>query len=201
MAPRTSQRSVLVIGRSQLVLDDTVAALRDLGYMAQATSNFTDVTSRFNPRTLDLVVFGGRVPPDRKAELRDEISAINPRIIFVQGLAGIPGLIVSQVQGAFAADGQDPTVVPSYAPDERSVRLALTAPSDVTVTIWWQTSFVPPDPKSDSLQLLNERLPSGDHLIPLPGHIPPTAMFATVQTGTAVYAFSITDASTPAGEQ
>jgi hypothetical protein len=41
--------------------------------------------------------------PDRKAELREEIGAINPRVIFVHGLAGIPGLIINQVQGAFAS--------------------------------------------------------------------------------------------------
>jgi hypothetical protein len=29
-------------------------------------------------------VFGGQVPPDRKAELREEIGAINPRVIFVK---------------------------------------------------------------------------------------------------------------------
>lgn len=189
MTTGTIQRSVLLIGRSQFVLDDSVAALRDLGYTAQATTDFTNVTGRFDPMTLELVVFGGQVPPDRKAELREEIGAINPRIIFVQGLAGIPGLIVSQVEGAFGeqADGN----APSYVPDERSIRLTLTTPSDVTVTIWWGTSFMPPDPKSDSLQVLRQRLPSGDHLVPVPDHIPRTAVFATVRIDDAIYAFGI----------
>jgi hypothetical protein len=34
------QRSVLVIGVSQRILDDIVVALRDLGYTAQATTDF-----------------------------------------------------------------------------------------------------------------------------------------------------------------
>lgn len=186
----TSQRSVLLIGRSQHVLDESVAGLQALGYPAQGTNDFSNVIGRFDPRTLDLVVFGGQVPPDRKAELREEIGAINPRIIFVQGLAGIPGLIVSQVQGAFG--GQDPAVAPSYEAADRSIRLTLTGPAEVTVTLWWGTSFVPPDPKSDSLQVLRERLPSGDHLVPVPAHIPQTAAFASVRIDDTIYAFSIT---------
>jgi hypothetical protein len=189
MATGTSRRSVLLVGKSQLVLDESVAALRDLGYPARATSDLTEVTGRFDPRELDLVVFGGQVPADRKAELREEIGAVNPRIIFVQGLAGIPGLIVSQVQGAFG--GQDPGNAPRYVPDERSIRLTLSAPANVTVIIWWATSFVPPDPKSDSLQVLHERLPSGEHLVPVPDHIPPANSFATVRIDDASYAFSI----------
>ena len=84
MATDGPRRSVLLIGKSQLVLDGALAGLRDLGYKAEATNDFADVTARFDAREIDLVVFGGQVPPDLKAELREEISAINPRVIFVQ---------------------------------------------------------------------------------------------------------------------
>ena len=87
------RRNVLLIGKSRLVLDESVAGLRDLGYEAEGTNDFADITGRFDVKGIDLVVFGGQVPPDRKAELREEISAINPAVIFVQGLAGIPGLL------------------------------------------------------------------------------------------------------------
>ena len=149
MTTDNARHSVLLIGKSQLVLDDSIAGLRDLGYQAEATNDFTNITGRFDARTIDLVVFGGQVPPDRKAELTEQISAINPHVIFVQGLAGIPGLIINQVRGAFTADQQDPTQAPTYTPDDRSIRLTLADPADVKVTVWWQTSFVPPDPKSD----------------------------------------------------
>jgi hypothetical protein len=182
-------RSVLLIGKSQLVLDESLAGLRDLGYHAEATNDFTDVTGRFDVAQIDLVVFGGQVPPDRKAELREEIEAVNPRVIFVQGLAGIPGLIVNQVQGAFAADHQDATRAPTY--DGRSIRLTLAEPADVKVTVWWQTSFVPPDPKSDSLLLLDDRLSSGNYIVPVPDHVPPRAAFASVQIDSATHTFSI----------
>jgi hypothetical protein len=191
MSSESPRRSVLLIGKSQLVLDDTVAGLRDLGYDAEATNDFADITGRFDTRKLDLVVFGGQVPDNRKAELRDEIGSINPQVIFVQGLAGIPGLIVNQVQGAFAADQQDPARAPTHTPGERSIRLTLASPAEVKVTVWWQISFVPPDPKSDSLLLLDERLAGGEHAIPVPDLVPPRAAFATVQVDAAIYAFSI----------
>jgi hypothetical protein len=185
------QRSVLLIGKSQLVLDGAVAGLRDLGYKAEATNDFSDVTGRFDVQAIDLVVFGGQVPPDRKAQLREEIAAINPQVVFVQGLAGIPGLIINQIQGAFAAHHQDPTRAPTYTPDDRSIRLRLAERAAVNVTVWWQTSFVPPDPKSDSLLLVDDELAGGDHAVPVPDHIPPRAAFATVQIDAAIYAFSI----------
>ena len=191
MTTDNAQRSVLLIGKSQLVLDESVAGLRDLGYRAEATNDFTDITGRFDLKEIDLVVFGGQVPPDRKAELREEIGAINPGVIFVQGLAGIPGLIIDQVQGAFMANHEEPTPAPTYTPDDRSIRLTLADPADVKVTVWWQTAFVPPDPKSDSLLLLDDELAGGDHAIPVPDHVPAKAAFATVQVNGAIYAFSI----------
>jgi hypothetical protein len=191
MTTDNSERRVLLIGKSQLVLDESVAGLRDVGYKAEATNDFADVTGRFDVKEIDLVVFGGQVPADRKAELKDEIGAMNPGVIFVQGLAGIPGLIVRQVQGAFTANHQDPTRAPTYTPDDRSIRLTLANPADVKVTVWWQTAFVPPDPRSESLLLLDDQLASGDHAIPVPDHVPPNAAFATVQVDGAIYAFSI----------
>ena len=191
MTTDNAQRSVLLIGKSQLVLDESVAGLRDLGYRAEATNDFSDITGRFDVNAIDLVVFGGQVPADRKAELTEEFAAINPGVIFVQGLAGIPGLIINQVRGAFAAGQQDTTHAATYAPDERSIRLTLSGPADVKVTVWWQTAFVPPDPKSDSLLLLHDTLAGGDHAIPVPDQVPPKAAFATVEIDAAIYAFSV----------
>jgi hypothetical protein len=186
-----AQRSVLLIGKSQLVLDESVAGLRELGYKAEATNDFSEITGRFDVKEIDLVVFGGQVPPDRKAELREEFGAINPEVIFVQGLAGIPGLIINQVRGAFTAGHQEPSHAPTYTPDDRSVRLTLSGPADIKVTVWWQTAFVPPDPKSDSLVLLDDKLAGGDQVIPVPDQVPSEAAFASVEIDAAIYAFSI----------
>lgn len=101
MTTADTQRGVLIFGRRQLVLDETVAGLRDLGFKALGTNDFSsDVASRFDIVGIDLVSFGLAVPPDRKAELRAEIAAINPQVIFIDS-PGIPGVIISQVQGAF----------------------------------------------------------------------------------------------------
>ena len=59
MTANDVQRSVLLIGRSQPVLDHAVAGLRDLGHTAEGTNNFSDLTGRSDVRTIDLVVFGG----------------------------------------------------------------------------------------------------------------------------------------------
>ena len=172
MTTDTTQRSVLVFGKSRLVLDDTVAALRDLGYTAQATSDFfSDITGQFDITEIDLIVLGTQVPPNRQAELKEEIGAINPRVIVLDSLGGIPGLIASQVQEAFTADRQDPAQAPAYTPGDRSIRLTLQDPAAVKVTVWWRTSIVPPDPKSDSLVLLDGRLASGHHTIPVPDRV------------------------------
>jgi hypothetical protein len=191
MTTDNTDRSVLLLGRSQLVIDDAVAGLRDLGYTAQATNDFADITDRYDIEHIDMVVFGGQVPPAREAELKQQIATINPQGIFVQGLAGIPGLIVNLVQGAFSAEHQDPTQTPTFTPDERTIRLTLAEPHDVKVTLWWTTAMVPPDPKSDSLVLLDELVVAGDHTIPVPDHIPPKRAYATVQVDAAVYNFSI----------
>ena len=191
MTTDNTDRSVLILGRSQLVIDDAVAGLRDLGYTAQATNDFADITGRYDVEHIDMVVFGGQVPPAREAELKQQIRTINPQSIFVQGLAGIPGLIVNLAQGAFTAEHRDPTHAPTYTPDERTIRLTLAEPHDVKVTLWWTTAMVPPDPKSDSLLLLDDRVAAGDHTIPIPDHIPPKRAYATVQVDQAIYNFSI----------
>ena len=87
MATDNPQGSVLLIGKSQLVLDDALAGLRNLGYKAEGTNDFADVTARFDAREIDLVVFGGQVPPDLKAELREEISAYSTSAPVVNGCA------------------------------------------------------------------------------------------------------------------
>jgi hypothetical protein len=195
MTPDDLQRSVLVIGKSQLALDESVAGLRDLGYKAQATNDFFgDVAGRFDVKEIDLVVLGGQVPPSRKAELQEEIAAINPQVIFVQSLVGIPGVIINQVQGAFNADQRDPIRAPTSARDGRSIRLTLADAADVKVTVWWRTSVAPPDPKSESLSLLDDQLPAGNHVVVVPQHVPPASAFATVQIAAVFYAFRIANA-------
>ena len=113
-------------------------------------------------------------------------------MIFVDALAGIPGLVINQIQGAFAADQQQAAEAPTFTLEDRTIRTSLTEPARVKVTAWWQTSFVPPDPKSDSLLLLDDTLAAGSQAIAIPNEVPTNAAFATVQLDAAIHTFSIT---------
>lgn len=187
----TADSTVLVIGRSQAVLDQAVAHLGRLGHEAKATNDFSPITGRFDPERLDVVVFGGQVPPDRKAALAEEIGAANPRVIVVQGLAGIPGLIADQVRQALAGEHPIPGQAPIFDPARRAIVLNLFAPLDVTVTAYWLTALIPPDPKSDSQVLVDDRLPAGEHTFTLPDHANPDAAFASVRAGDARWSFRL----------
>jgi CheY-like chemotaxis protein len=182
---------VLVIGRSQAVLDGTVELLSEAGYPVQATNDFEAITDQVDPQTIDLVVLGGQIPPAKKVEMREHISAANDAVSFVQGLAGIPGLITDQVAGALAGEQLIAGQAPVYDAAEKKIALSLYASMDVKVTVYWITALIPPDPKSDSLVLHDGPLPSGDHAFEIPSTVSLDAAFATVSAGTAIWSFRL----------
>jgi hypothetical protein len=182
---------ILVIGRSETVLAEAVTILREKGHAAGATNEFDRTLGRFDARQLDLVVFGGMVPPDTKEHLREQIAARNPDVAFVQGYAGIPGLIAEQAEAALSDSTTGSTASVTYDAQSRSTGLSLDRPQHVTVTAWWATSFVPPEPKSTSRVILDEELPAGAHTIAIPDEVPAQASFATVSTGASVHAFIV----------
>jgi hypothetical protein len=182
---------ILVIGRSETVLSEAVTILREKGYAAGATNEFDRTLDLFDAGQLDLVVFGGMVPPDTKEHLREQISTRNPAAAFVQGYAGIPGLIAEQVEAALSDGTTGPTASVTYDAQSRSIGISLDRPRDVTVIAWWATSFAPPEPKSTSRVILDEELPAGAHTIAIPDEVPAQASFATVSIGPSVRAFIV----------
>jgi hypothetical protein len=181
------QSRVLVIGRSGNVLSETVQILRLIGYAAGASNDFADVMDLFDMTAVDLVVFGGMVPPDTKEHLRRQISGRNPAVAFVQGFAGIPGVIVAQVRGARSGDASAQTgLAVAYDRATRTVDLHLDRGEDVQVVAWWGTSFTPPEPRSTSLVLVDAWLPAGQHAVTLPVAVPAQASFVTVAARDAV---------------
>jgi hypothetical protein len=182
---------ILVIGRSETVLSELVTILRERGYAAGATNEFDRTLDLFDAGQLDLVVFGGMVPPDTREHLREEVSARNPAAAFVQGYAGIPGLIAEQVEAALGHDTTGPTASVTYDARSRSIGISLDGPQDVTVIAWWHTSFAPPEPKSTSRVILDGELPAGPHTIAIPDEVPAQASFATVSTGPSAHAFIV----------
>jgi len=187
-APEVRPESrVLVIGRSENVLSETVQILRLIGYAAGASNDFADVMDLFDMTAVDLVVFGGMVPPDTKEHLRQQISGRNPAVAFVQGFAGIPGVIVAQVRGARSGDTSAQTgLAVAYDRATRTVDLHLDRGEEVQVVAWWGTSFTPPEPRSTSLVLVDAWLPAGQHAVTLPAEVPAQASFVTVAARDAV---------------
>ena len=127
--------------------------LRSKGFHADATNQFDEVLTEYDTTNLDVVVFGGMVPPDTKQYLREEISKVNGHVTFVQGLAGIAGLIAAQVEGVTSTAGDDNGV--AYDPRKRTVQLTLQEPAQVVVEAWWATSFTPPEPTSTSMRVID----------------------------------------------
>ncbi|HTX82529.1 MAG TPA: hypothetical protein VME44_10145 [Streptosporangiaceae bacterium] len=181
---------ILVVGRSPSVLVDTVEILRGKGYSADATNQFDHVLEDYDAEDIDIVVFGGMVPAGAKEHLRQEIFERNAHVTFVQGLAGIAGLIASQVEGVITAGEPDDSHV-VYDAEERTVCLTLGKAARVTVEAWWATSFTPPEPKSTSMQMLGAELGDGFHRIVLPAEVPSVASFLAVTVGSAVRTFTV----------
>jgi hypothetical protein len=178
--------AVLIVGRSEKVLAEAVDLLEGQGYTAGATNDFEHLLELFDARDLTIVVFGGMVPPDTKEALRAELAAANPELVFLQGLAGIPGLLVAQVQGAICPSSRHADAV-SYSADERSVTIDLDTQESVSVTAFWGTAFIPPDPASTSELLFSGSLEAGTHNFLVPAHVPEAASFLAVSVGPEVH--------------
>jgi hypothetical protein len=111
-------------------------------------------------------------------------------VTFVQGLAGIAGLVAAQVEGAaLPSEAGDSDV--AYDATQRMIRLTLNRTVHVIIEAWWATSFTPPEPKSTSMRVLDAELHEGYHVVPVPGEVPAEASFLTVAVGSAVYAFTV----------
>jgi hypothetical protein len=186
--------SALILGKSEAVLADTVAILQTKGYAAQATNLFDDAATYFDLGHYDVVVFGGQVPPSTRERLSAEIRQLNPKAALVNGLSGIAGLIAAQVEGAAAGQAAASDAAPGFDPVGRRITLSLNRSRTVTVTAWWPALVVPPDPKSDSLVLIDGQRIDGELAIALPDVVPQTA-FVTVRLDDMVHAFRVETAA------
>jgi hypothetical protein len=183
-------KSVLVIGRSERVLRETVDLVCRNGRTAGATNDFENVLALFDVAALDIVVFGGMVPPATKGIIRSKLTEANPTITFGQGLAGIPGLIAAQVEAAAVPRRLEPGSI-TYDRHNRTVTLSLQSPEHVRLTSFWGTAFVPPDPESASEVIFVDTLEPGRYTVPLPPSVPTVASFVVVTAGTEVHTFEV----------
>lgn len=188
--------SVLVIGRSENVLHEAVELLRANGHTAGATNDFEHVLALFDTASIAIVVFGGMVPPATKEALRAQLAEANPAVTFIQGLAGIPELIAEQVEAANNPRRLEAGPV-TYDGDERTVTISVPSPEPVRLTAYWVTSFVPPNPQSTSMVIVDRVLDAGTHLLAVPASVPAAASFVVARVGTDVYPFVV--GAMPAG--
>lgn len=190
--PAPNPARVLIVGRSPGVLLEAVDLLRGKGYETNATNQFDDVLSNYDASQLDILVFGGMVPPDTKQRLREQVSALNPAVIFVQGLAGIAGLIAAQVEAVTATDPPARLEV-GYDGSHRSLLITLAAAARVTVDAWWATSFQPPEPKSTHTVVFDGQLEPGQRAIAMPREVPSEASFTAARIDGSVHVFTVGD--------
>ncbi|MER7245023.1 hypothetical protein [Kribbella sp. NPDC000426] len=176
-------KSVLVVGRSPSVLEATVELLRADGYRADATNQFDRVLDDYDVGALDVLVFGGMVPPDTKEDLRAELGKRNAALTIVQGLVGIPGVIAAQVDVATRGEQE---VDVEYIEESRILRVTLADAVRVTVDAFWMTSWTPPEPSSTSSVVFDGELAAGVHDIALPDLVPAEGSFAVVTAGAEV---------------
>jgi hypothetical protein len=190
--PANAPDRVLVVGRSPSVLVAVVEILRGKGYTADATNQFDRVLDNYDAAAIDILVFGGMVPADAKKQLREEVSRRNPQVTFIQGLAGIAGVIAAQVEAVTSEQRRVPDGAEiTYDAAGRCAQLTLTEPAHVTVEALWGTSFTPPEPKSTSTRVQDGELGAGFHAIQVPDHVPSEASFVTVTVGDLVRVFTV----------
>jgi hypothetical protein len=188
--PQTAGANVLVVGRSPSALVAAVDILRERGYTANATNQFDSVLTDYDTSKVDILVFGGMVPPETKQHLSDEVTRLNPDARVVQGLGGIPGLIAAQVAATTCPPLPEGDQV-AYDADHRAVRITIQEPAQVCVDVFWATSFAPPEPTSTSQRVYEDAAGPGTHVILIPDHVPEEASFGAVTVGQSVQVFTI----------
>lgn len=190
--PANESDRILVVGRSPSVLVAAVDILRAKGYTADATNQFDHVLDDYDVTDLGVMVFGGMVPADTKQYLRGEVAKRNPRVRFIQGLAGIAGVIAAQVEALTSDEQRGPDGAEiTYDAARRCAQLTLKEPAHATVEALWLTSFTPPEPKSTSTRIFDGNLEAGFHTIPLPDRVPFEASFITVAVDDWVRVFTV----------
>jgi hypothetical protein len=185
---------VLIVGRSPSALLGAVERLRSLGYAANASNQFSRLLDDYDVREIDLILFGGLVPPEIRSRVESEAARLNPSAHCESGRGGLAPLLAAQVQEHF--HGPVPGV--AFIPDPRSIGLRLAHPATVRVDAWWG-ELVQSDVVAHSVLIHERALGEGSHIIPIPADVPDTGSFAGVAVGAAMSIIEIGTASQPAG--
>ncbi|WP_017589696.1 hypothetical protein [Nocardiopsis ganjiahuensis] len=184
----------LIVGRSALPLTGAVEILRARGYGANATNQFDRVLDDYDATDLDLVIFGGQVPPALRTHLETAISERNPRTRFLSGLGGLAPLLAAQVEEYTHGTPSEA----SYDHETRTLHLTLSDTTRVVVTGLWAEA-VPPEPIPHTFMISDGELPVGAHAIALPEEVPDRGAFVSVRIGERTSVLRIGPAPRPSG--
>lgn len=187
-------KRVLIVGRSPAALLGAVERLRSLGYAANGSNRFGRLLEDYDVRDVDLILFGGLVPPEIRASVENEVARLNPSAHCESGRGGLAPLLAAQVQEHF--QGSVPGV--AYTPDPRSISVRLAERAMVRVDAWWG-EFVQNDIVAHSALIYEGETAKGTHVIPIPADVPEGGSFAGVAVGPAMSVIEIGRPSRPAG--
>ena len=107
ISPPTGRARVLVIGRSQPVLDTVLDGLAELGVTASGTTEPAEAAARFDARAFDLVAFGGGIEAPLRAELKRAFAGRSPAVRLLDTHAP---RAVREIAAALNGSGDAPAV-------------------------------------------------------------------------------------------
>ncbi len=89
---------ILSVGNITTHLQQITIQLNEHGFKANWTTYSDKVVTLYNGSDLDMVAFGPGIKEKYKLFIMEIFSVQNPAIIFVDGLAPIPSLVVDQIR-------------------------------------------------------------------------------------------------------
>lgn len=97
-----AQSRILLLGRSQLVLESVMAELIELGLTVEGTTRLDQAAMTFDAANFDLIAIGGGIADDVRADLKQAFAAQNREVRLLD--ASVPNA-VAQVLAALNGDG------------------------------------------------------------------------------------------------
>lgn len=88
---------ILSIDYNTDVLQELTAQLQSQGFIATWTNYPETVSTLYNGKNIDLVMFGKSISQKMRLFIKKLFVVQNPAIIFVEGIAPIPSLLSEQI--------------------------------------------------------------------------------------------------------
>jgi hypothetical protein len=153
---------VLLIGKRASVLTRLQSALRAIRIECDLTQDVTGASPDLF-RRYDAVAFGRAVGEADRTRMKAAFKAVNPPVVFVDGLAPITPLLVAQFEQALAEGGAADGPLGDVAASRDRVDFQLRTAARVRVLTYDLTFLY----RTRTRLLLDQRLEAGGHRLPL----------------------------------